>query len=85
MQVLDQARGGSSSRAARSRPAHGPCRTGSNQRLRVGWISSIVPALSATPRRPFVANRLAAMVLSDRTIRAEIDSGRIAFDPYDPD
>ena len=23
------------------------------------------------------------MVLSDRTIRAEIDSGRIAFDPYD--
>ena len=24
------------------------------------------------------------MVLSDRTIRAEIDAGRIAFDPYDP-
>jgi dCTP deaminase len=24
------------------------------------------------------------MVLSDRTIRAEIESGRIAFDPYDP-
>ena len=24
------------------------------------------------------------MVLSDRTIRSEIDSGRIAFDPYDP-
>ena len=24
------------------------------------------------------------MVLSDRTIREEIDSGRIAFDPYDP-
>jgi dCTP deaminase len=25
------------------------------------------------------------MVLSDRTIRAEVESGRIAFDPYDPD
>jgi dCTP deaminase len=25
------------------------------------------------------------MVLSDRTIRREIDSGRIAFDPYDPE
>jgi dCTP deaminase len=25
------------------------------------------------------------MVLSDRTIRAEVESGRIVFDPYDPD
>jgi dCTP deaminase len=25
------------------------------------------------------------MVLSDRTIRAEIESGRLCFDPYDPD
>ncbi len=25
------------------------------------------------------------MVLSDRTIRAEIEAGRLAFDPYDPD
>ena len=25
------------------------------------------------------------MVLSDRTIRAEIDSGRLVFDPYDPE
>jgi dCTP deaminase len=30
-------------------------------------------------------NRLGApMVLSDRTIRAEIETGRIVFDPYDP-
>jgi dCTP deaminase len=28
-------------------------------------------------------HRLAAVVLSDRTIRAEIDAGRIAIDPYD--
>jgi dCTP deaminase len=31
------------------------------------------------------ANRLTSVVLSDRTIRAEIEAGRIVFDPYDPD
>ena len=29
------------------------------------------------------ANRLDAMVLSDRTIRAEIEAGRLVIDPYD--
>jgi dCTP deaminase len=39
-----------------------------------------------TAAEPYpAANRLAAMVLSDRTIRAEIEAGRIAFDPYDPE
>jgi len=37
--------------------------------------------------RAGLANRLVrpAMVLSDRTIRAEVEAGRLVFDPFDPE
>jgi dCTP deaminase len=35
--------------------------------------------------RPSPQYTAAPMVLSDRTIKAEIEAGRIEFDPYDPD